>query len=82
MVSPFKLIKTEELAGKIQKAINTMNKSNWKTNTFGIISCALAVAIIWAPPDMVHKLMSTQTQLATLASLLGVGLLASKDYDK
>jgi hypothetical protein len=82
MVNPIKLIKTEEIAGQVQKAINSMNKTNWKTNTFGIISCLLAVAVIWAPPEYVHKLMSTQAQLATLASLLGAGLLASKDHDK
>lgn len=86
MLNPFstaaKLVRTESLANQLQKEINTMNKTNWKTNTFGIAAVVFAIAIMWAPPQYVQKLKETQAQMAILAGLVGGGLIAAKDGNK
>ena len=79
MLNPFttlpKLIRSEPLVDGIEKDLRTMNKSNWKTTTVGIISALIALSQIWAPPQYQQKIT------ATAAALAGVGLVASKDHD-
>ncbi len=77
MCNPFtttaKLVKTERIANEIQKDFNTMNKSNWKTNTIGAITLLIGLAQLWAPSTIQPKISATAGLLA------GAGLLAAKD---
>jgi hypothetical protein len=82
MVNPIKLWKSKKYIEEIQKDLNNMSQTNWKTSLFGIISCVIALALIWAPAEFQQKLLDTQSQLTVLFSLLGVGLILSKDHNK
>lgn len=73
MISPFKLLKTEKLATEIEKDINTMKPSNWKTNVTGILTAVVALALLWAPTQYQAKIQ------ATAGILAGIGLIAAKD---
>ena len=80
MNNPFttlgKLAKTEKLAGQAQKEIDTMNKTNWKTNTIGLITLLIGLAQLWSPSSIQPKISATAGLLA------GAGLIAAKDHDK
>lgn len=80
MFNPFsttaKLVKTEKAATEIQQEFNSMNKSNWKTNTIGAITLLIGLAQLWAPAAIQQKISATAGLLA------GAGLLTAKDYDK
>lgn len=75
MISPFKLLKTEKLATEVEKDINSMNKSNWKTNLTGILTAVFALALLWAPAQYQEKIQATASILA------GIGLVAAKDHN-
>jgi hypothetical protein len=50
--------------------------TNWKTTAAGALTLAAALAPIWAPPDLAHKLqMSAGVFVAS-------GLLAAKDGNR
>lgn len=70
-----KLIKSKPLLDKLQKEVQTMSKSNWKTNTLGAIALVIGLAQIWAPASYQPNINKT------VAILTGVGLLAAKDAD-
>lgn len=46
---------------------------NWKTTLAGLFTLVCAIAPIWAPPEMAHKLQ------ATAAACAACGLIAAKD---
>lgn len=71
-----KLIKSKPMVDHMEKDFRTMNKTNWKTNTIGIITLAVGLAALWAPSQYQPKIAKTATLLA------GAGLLAAKDNDK
>lgn len=79
MFNPFsttaKLVKTEKMANEIQKEINGMTKSNWKTNLMGIITLVMGLASLWAPTQYQGKIQQTSALFA------GAGLLAAKDHN-
>ena len=79
MLNPFtalpKLLKSKPYVDEIEKDAKTMNRTNWKTTLVGIISCGIALATIWAPPQYQTKIAATATALA------GVGLVAAKDHN-
>ena len=70
-----KLFKTKQIADKLDKDLSGMNKSNWKTNTIGAIVLLLTLASIWAPPQYQDSIRKTE------AALVGVGLVAAKDFN-
>jgi len=49
---------------------------NWKTNLTGILTCVMALALIWAPSQYQPKIQ------ATVAALAGIGLISAKDNNK
>jgi hypothetical protein len=77
MLNPFtttaKLVKTEKIASEVQKDLNTMNKTNWKTNTIGVITLLIGLSQLWAPSSIQPKISATAGLLA------GAGLIAAKD---
>lgn len=48
-------------------------KTNWKTTLFGVLTIISALAPIWAPAEIAHKIQ------ATTAVFTGSGLIFSKD---
>lgn len=71
-----KLIRSKPLIDGLEKDVNTMNKSNWRTNLIGAITLVIALATIWAPAQFQSKIQ------ATAAALAGAGLIAAKDGNK
>lgn len=76
MLPLVRLLRSKPVVDELQRTVKGMNKSNWKTSLPGVLTCVLALALIWAPPEYREKLLATQ------AALVGVGLVAAKDHDK
>lgn len=71
-----KYLKSKPLIDQAERDIKTMNKSNWKTNTLGLITLALALANIWAPASYKQQLQETAGAFA------GAGLMVAADSRK